>query len=105
MLTRMDNPNSEDIQKSVRIFRALSDESRVRILWLLIEKGGHNVTDIADVLDLSQSNVSHHLSLLEMLGFVSKRRDPKDGRKIYYWIDDDCIEDILRRTRDHVLSS
>jgi DNA-binding MarR family transcriptional regulator len=101
----MDDSNLEEVQKSVRIFRVLSDESRVRILWLLIEKGGHHVSDIAETLELSQSNVSHHLSLLELLGFVSKKRDPDDGRKIHYWIDDECIEDILRRTRDHVLSN
>ena len=91
-----------EIQKSVRIFRTLSDESRVRILWFLITEGEQNVSDISDTLSLTQSNVSHHLSLLEILGFVGRRKDPEDGRRIYYRIDDDCIEDILRRTKGHV---
>ncbi len=105
MLTIIDDTNSEELQKTVRIFRILSDESRVRILWLLMEQGEMYVSDITDILNLSQSNVSHHLSLLELLGFVSKRRDPADGRRIGYKIEDDCIEDILRRTKDHVQAS
>ncbi len=91
--------SQKQLRDAVRIFKTLSDYSRVRILWLLISEGEMNVSDIADQLNLTTSNVSHHLSSLEMLGFIARR---KEGKRVYYKLDDDCIIDILRRTKEHV---
>jgi DNA-binding transcriptional ArsR family regulator len=45
------------------------------------------------------SRVSHHLSTLKKLGFV---RSKQEGKQVFYFIDDDCITDIMKRARDHV---
>ena len=58
-----------------------------------------SVSDIARDTDLEISLVSHHLKTLKLLGFVKPR---KQGKNVYYSIDDDCIIDILERAKDHV---
>jgi len=87
------------LREVVRIFRSLSDESRVRIVNLLIENTRLCVSDIASSLDIPISSVSHHLRLLKDLGFVGHERD---GKKVYHSLIDDCIRDILRRAIEHV---
>ncbi|MHA2353124.1 MAG: ArsR/SmtB family transcription factor, partial [Candidatus Thorarchaeota archaeon] len=57
------------------------------------------VSDVANLLDMPISRVSHHLSTLKKLGFV---RSKQEGKQVFYFIDDDCITDIMKRARDHV---
>lgn len=61
------------MKASARIFKALSDETRLRILCLLLE-GELCVCDIMDVLQLPQSTVSRHLAYLKNVGLVDDRR-------------------------------
>ena len=63
-----------------KIFKALSDPNRVRILQMLINKT-LCVCEIQDVLDLSISTVSKHLSILKEAGFLL---DEKSGKWVYY---------------------
>ncbi len=81
------------------IFKALSDISRLRILETLSKGENLCVSDIANQLKMSISRVSHHLSLLDTLGFLDHSQD---GKQVYYTIDDDCITDIMTRAREHV---
>ena len=62
------------------IFKALSDKQRLRILSLLLE-GPIVVNDIKNVLHVSMSTVSQHLTILRYAGFVE---DDKQGRWVYY---------------------
>lgn len=71
-------------------FKALSDETRLRILKLL-EHGELCVCDIVAALDTSQPKISFHLSTLKEAGFLSDRRE---GKWIHYRIDD---TDMFRR--------
>ena len=80
------------------IFRALGDPTRVRILDAL-SHGELCVCDLAAVLALSQSAVSHQLRLLRSLRLVRARRD---GRMVFYGLDDRHIVDLLRQGRRHV---
>ena len=64
----------------VKIFKALSDTSRLRILKMLEERP-LCVCEIRDVLGLANSTVSKHLSLLRDVDFIL---DDKDGRWVYY---------------------
>ncbi|MDH4063686.1 MAG: metalloregulator ArsR/SmtB family transcription factor [Acidobacteriota bacterium] len=80
------------------IFRALGDPTRVRILDAL-SHGELCVCDLAAVLALSQSAVSHQLRLLRSLRLVRARRD---GRMVFYTLDDRHIVDLLRQGRRHV---
>lgn len=75
----------------LNIFKALSDETRLRILKLL-EHGELCVCDIIAVLKMSQPKVSFHLGILKEAGFV---KDRKEGRWIHYSIDD---SDIFKRS-------
>jgi len=74
----------------LNIFKALSDETRLRILKLL-EHGELCVCDIVAALDMIQPNVSFHLGVLKEAGFIKDRRQ---GKWIHYRIDD---SDMFRR--------
>lgn len=80
-------------------FKALSDPTRVRIISAL----SHNelcVHDIATVLDMSQSAISHQLRSLRELRLVKFRRE---GRHVYYTLDDEHIHDLFHQGLDHIL--
>src|SRR5215203_5156148 len=79
-------------------FRALGDPTRVRILDAL-SHGELCVCDLAAVLSLSQSAVSHQLRLLRGLRLVRPRRD---GRIVFYSLDDQHIISLFKQTLQHV---
>jgi len=79
------------MQKILNTFRALSDETRLRILKLL-EHGELCVCDIVTALDMIQPKVSFHLGVLKKAGFI---KDKKHGRWIHYRLDD---ADIFKRS-------
>lgn len=78
------------MQEILRILKALSDETRLRIIKLL-EDGEHCVCDIVAALDMVQPKVSFHLGVLKGAGLI---KDRKDGKWIHYSLND---ADILRR--------
>jgi ArsR family transcriptional regulator len=78
------------MQEILSIFKALSDETRLRILKLL-EHGELCVCDIFSALDMVQPKVSFHLSVLKEAGLITDR---KEGRWVHYRIDD---SDLPRR--------
>ncbi len=75
----------------ITIFKAISEETRLRILKLL-EHGELCVCDIVAALDLVQPKISFHLATLKEAGFI---RDRKQGRWTHYRLDD---SDFLRRS-------
>ena len=83
----------------VTMFKALGDPSRVKVIALLTIEPNLCVSGIGEKLDMSTSRVSHHLKLLEHLGFV---RHEQIGKKVYHRIEDDCIIDIMTRAQEHV---
>ena len=88
----------ESVQALADTFSALGDPTRVRILDAL-SHGELCVCDLAAVLGLSQSGVSHQLRLLRGLRLVRPRRD---GRVVFYALDDQHIMAIFRQTLQHV---
>ena len=80
----------EFVQKLLLIFKALSDETRLRILKLL-EDGELCVCDIAEALLMAQPNISFHISMLKEAGLVADR---KEGRWIHYSLN---LSDIFIR--------
>ena len=89
------------VQGLADTFSALGDPTRVRILDAL-SHGELCVCDLAAVLKLSQSAVSHQLRLLRGLRLVRPRRD---GRVVFYSLDDQHIIAIFRQTLQHVEES
>lgn len=82
---------------TTQIFKALSDQTRVRILILLSQKEC-SVNEIANRLSLSQSTVSHQLRYLKQLRLVKFRRE---GTAVYYSPDDEHVLSILKQTIEH----
>ncbi|MNJ31568.1 HTH-type transcriptional repressor CzrA [compost metagenome] len=79
-------------------FKALADPTRIRILYLLSEEECA-VSHIAEILELSQSAVSHQLSLLRNLRFVKYRRE---ANTLYYSCDDDHVISLLKQAINHI---
>lgn len=81
------------------IFRALSDPSRIRIISALADME-MNVGALAEQVGISESAVSHHLRGLRQMRLVRAR---KEGRQVFYTLDDEHIADLYRRGLDHIL--
>jgi DNA-binding transcriptional ArsR family regulator len=79
-------------------FKALSDPTRVRMVSLLAD-AELCVCDIAAALGMSQSAVSHQLRTLRDMRLVRWRRE---GRQIFYVLDDEHVADLFRRGLEHV---
>ena len=81
---------SVSLKKSVTMFHALSDETRLALLELL--KGGEQcVCELTDAMKATQSRLSFHLKVLKEAGFI---RDRREGRWMYYSIDPDAVEEL-----------
>lgn len=80
------------------LFGTLGNASRVRIIATLV---GYelNVSALAKEVGISPSAVSHHMRILRQMRFVRAR---KDGREVYYRLDDEHITDLFQRGLDHV---
>ncbi|MBI1805797.1 MAG: winged helix-turn-helix transcriptional regulator [Ignavibacteria bacterium] len=79
-------------------FKVLSDPTRLRIVFALT-KEELCVCDIAALLGMTDSAISHQLRLLKSLRLVKYR---KNGKMAYYSLDDDHIEDLIRIATRHV---
>jgi DNA-binding transcriptional ArsR family regulator len=91
----------EAVQGLADTFNAMGDPTRVRILDAL-SHGELCVCDLAAVLSLSQSAVSHQLRLLRGMRLVRPRRD---GRIVFYSLDDQHIISLFKQTLQHVEES
>jgi ArsR family transcriptional regulator, lead/cadmium/zinc/bismuth-responsive transcriptional repressor len=88
----------EDVSELVETFRALGDPTRVRILDAL-SHGELCVCDLAALVGMSESAVSHQLRLLRNLRLVRPRRE---GRMVFYALDDRHIITLFRQGLRHV---
>ena len=79
-------------------FKALGDKTRLKILWAL-EKQEMCVCDLAALLDVTESAVSHQLRLLRTLRLVKNRRD---GTILYYRLADEHIAQLIQVALEHV---
>ncbi len=94
ILSTAEIERSERLTKElVRWFKLLADETRLKILIFLLERGELNVRALCDLLALSQPAVSHHLALLRLDGLIDCRRD---GKHNFYRLLPDRISELLR---------
>lgn len=86
-----------DVAGLSELFRALADESRTGILYLL---AGSElcVHHLAEALNLTLPTVSHHLRLLKLMRLVKSRRD---GKHVYYSLIDDHIVRLIQVAQEH----
>jgi DNA-binding transcriptional ArsR family regulator len=80
------------------LFKALGDPNRVKLIHTLMQ-GELCVHDLSEILEMGQSAVSHQLRYLRNLRIVKRR---KEGKTVYYSLDDAHIEQILIQTLQHL---
>ena len=90
-------PSDETISRMVDIFKALSDPTRLKIVLSLLNRE-HCVCDLAVLCSQSDSAVSHQLRILRTMKIVKNRRD---GKIMYYSINDDHVVSLIRMSLDH----
>ena len=88
-----------DAARVAAVFRVLGDASRCRLVYALLRHDEISVGDLAAILSMTESNVSHHLSVLRARGLVRFRRD---GKQVFYAPDDEHIRLLLDLTLVHV---
>ena len=81
------------------LFRAFSDTSRVRILSVIVERE-MNVTQLAEIVGVTESAVSHHMRGLRQMRLVTARRD---GKEVYYAVVDPHIVELFKQGVRHIL--
>jgi ArsR family transcriptional regulator len=93
------SPLNEHIAAHVaELFRAFSDSSRVRILSVIVDHE-MNVSQLAALVDLTESAVSHHMRGLRQMRLVKARRD---GKEVFYSVDDPHIITLFKQGVRHV---
>ena len=91
-------PSDETLSNMADFFKVFGDFTRIRILCALFE---HEmcVCDIAELLSMNQSAISHQLRILKQAALVKNRRD---GKTIYYSLADDHIKMIFNCALEHI---
>jgi ArsR family transcriptional regulator, lead/cadmium/zinc/bismuth-responsive transcriptional repressor len=97
--TRARALDADDATEVAGVFRLLGDPGRVRMLGALLEAGELCVCDLAAVVDMAESPVSHSLRLLRNAGIVRHRRS---GRQVFYRLDDAHVRLLLDLSIAHV---
>lgn len=92
-------PNTEVLFDLADLFKVFGDSTRLRIMYVLSDREV-NVQAIAESLEMDQSTISHQLRVLRNNKLVRARRD---GKQIYYSLDDDHVKKIIEMGLDHVL--
>lgn len=92
-------PSKEISEQIAELFKTFGDTTRVRILWLLLPKE-QCVGDIAQVLEISQSAISHQLRILKQMHLIKVRRE---GKNALYSLADDHVRTILQMGLEHVM--
>lgn len=93
--TLLDDPTAAHVAE---LFRAFSDTSRVRILSVLVSEE-MNITALAEAVGISESAVSHHMRGLRQMRLVQSRRD---GKEVYYRVEDEHIIALFQQGVNHV---
>lgn len=80
------------VRELAQVFKLLSDETRLRILFYLAQNSELHVTDLCNRLGQSQPAVSHHLALLRVSGLIESRRE---GKHNFYSVRTDHFGELL----------
>lgn len=88
----------EATERMVNLFKGLADKKRMKIVQALYLEGEMCVCEAADLLDATVATTSHHLRYLRKLGLAKFR---KEGKLVYYSLDDEHVEQIVQLAMDH----
>lgn len=91
-------PNAAELVTLSEVFKVFGDPTRIRLLWALSE-ADRCVNDLAELLQMGQSAVSHQLRLLRQARLVRYRRE---GKASVYSLDDDHVRQIFELGLSHI---
>lgn len=91
-------PEDESLYDLADFFKVCGDSTRIKILWALSESE-MCVCDLAVLLNMTQSAISHQLRVLKHVGMVKSR---KEGKVVFYALDDEHIKGILDQGMIHI---
>lgn len=97
-LIRRQMPDIDKLYSLADLYKVFGDSTRIRILFALSDREVC-VCDLAEVLGMTVSAVSHQLRVLKQARLVKCR---KDGKTVFYSLADDHVHTILRQGMDHV---
>ena len=91
-------PGEDTLYDLTELFRIFADSTRIRILYVLLESE-MCVCDIAALLGMTQSAISHQLRVLKNARLVKSRRE---GKTVFYSLTDDHVKTIIDQGLEHV---
>ncbi len=91
-------PSEELLIDLADLYKVFGDYSRIRIMYVLLQEEVC-VQDLAEILDMTQSAVSHQLKILKQNKLVRARRD---GKSVFYSLADHHVRNILDMGKEHL---
>ena len=91
-------PNQDLFDKLAEFFKIIGDPTRTKILFAL-DQNEMCVCDIANVLGMTKSSISHQLATLRSSGIVKCRRE---GKEVYYTLDDEHVKQVFEVGIEHI---
>lgn len=91
-------PKEDMFYKIAEFFKIIGDQTRTKILFAL-DQNEMCVCDIANVLNMSKSSISHQLAILRKSGIVKYR---KEGKEVYYTLDDEHVKQVFEVGIEHI---
>lgn len=92
-------PEEDRIKELAEFYKVFGDATRVKILYVLLEEE-MCVCDLAALLKMTQSAISHQLRVLKQMKLVKNRRE---GKTVYYSLADGHIQNIISQGMEHIM--
>jgi len=92
-------PDEEKLFDLAELFKVFGDTTRIKIICALLQEEEMCVCDIAELLSMSQSAISHQLRVLKSARLVKYR---KEGKMVYYSLDDEHVRNIFDQGFNHI---
>lgn len=89
----------QDTLAIAKIFKALSDDTRMKIAYILCQEDEVCVCDVANAIGSTTATASHHLRLLRNMGLAKYR---KEGKLVFYSLDDEHVKKLILNAVVHV---
>ena len=96
--TRKNMPKFKQISDLSDFFKVMGDSTRLQLL-IALQKDEFCVSDLSNLLNMTRSAISHQLKTLKIAKLVKSR---KEGKTVYYSLDDDHIKEILKKSLEHI---
>lgn len=88
-----------ELSKVAQLFKALADETRLKITYALTIEKALCVCDVAEIIGSSVATASHHLRYLKELGLAKSYRE---GKQMFYSLQDDHVRQIVTVAYEHM---